>query len=197
MKIIFFFATFQEAVQMLRMVNAREREKESGHYLFSEGEIVICGMGGVSARAAALKAQVEDAWWVNLGVAGSLDSTLHIGQAVRIGVAAGLTWDDQKKRYCHRQNEQVVLDDALPGTVFSAPVPLYRAPEVGSTACLVDMEGYALACAAREVHARLSMIKVVSDFCTDDSHEVIAANMERLSFCLAEQALGFNTQHPA
>jgi nucleoside phosphorylase len=189
MNIVFFFATLQEAEITIRMVDAIEKDERKTHFLFEGGEIIISGMGMVAARAAASTAPSKECRWVNLGVAGSLEKTLPIGTAVPIGRTVALQWHSERGVYHHIPEEMLIVDRSLPAVLFTSPVPLYSAPDVSEKISLVDMEGYALACVAREKNISFSMVKVVSDFCTDTSHATISKNIDALSYRLAEEAI--------
>jgi nucleoside phosphorylase len=191
MNLIFFFATPREAAVTIRTFDAVERGE--GHYLFLGGEIVISGMGLARAFEAASRASSKQCRWVNIGVAGCLEKMIPIGTAVPIGKTALLQWNPEKNVYHHIPEETLSLDASLSGMVFTSPVPLYFAPAVFEKLALVDMEGHALARVAKEKGVFLSMIKVVSDFCTDMSHATICENLDALSYRLAEEAVQLKT----
>lgn len=186
---IFFFATLREAARTITMFEAVEKEGEKGRFLFPGGEIIICGMGVDSARAAVSQATFEQCVWINLGIAGCIDVSVPVGTAIPIGRTALL--HKAGEEYTYLSEEMIVLNTALPATVFTAPQPLYAPPQVSCLMSLVDMEGYACAKIAYERRVPLFMTKVVSDFCTSTSHADIIKNVDALSYVLADEALSF------
>ena len=191
MRLVFFFATHREAAATLATVAAVEKAQGSGEYLFSGGEIHIGGMGMGAAQACASKAPSAGCRWVNIGIAGCLEKSVAIGTVLQVGTTSLLQWDVERNRYGYNSEETIVLDDSLAAALFSAPVPMYAPPDVHSALALVDMEGYAFARVARDNNVPLSMVKVVSDFCTDTSHATIRENVDSLSFRLAEVVVDF------
>jgi nucleoside phosphorylase len=183
MSCIFFFATLREAAITIKTFGAVEGGEGDGRFSFPGGEIIISGMGMAQALASALQAPSKECRWVNLGIAGCFDTSVSIGTGVPIGRTALLQ--------C-RSEEIIVLDEALPATLYTSPVPVYATPNVFEKLALVDMEGHVFARVAREKRVQLSMVKVVSDFCTDTSHATICENIDALSYRLAEEAAQYS-----
>ena len=167
------FATLHEADETIRMFRAEQTAP--GQYAFTGGKILLCGMGLEAASSAAFAAPIEGYRWLNIGLAGSLDAQISLG-AVRSIKSVSLL---------DGSTSPIVIDPDGDTLLYSSPTPVYAAPEVN--AALVDMEGYAIACAAKEKGAALSMRKVVSDYCSKSSHTDILDNMEFLSCRMAEE----------
>jgi hypothetical protein len=196
METLFFFATYLEAEKTIQILNACETSENDGSsFFFPGGRIIITGIGCDAARSAALKASSCNCRWINLGIAGCLEKKVPIGTSVRIGRAGLLRLKPgglpSSQIYCSSSDETVVLDPCIPASLFTSPAPLYCSPTVSGNPALVDMEGYSLAYVARERGVYLSMVKIVSDFCSEDSHTSIISNLKFLSSRLAEEARRF------
>lgn len=190
MKIIF-FATLLEASATIRRLNAVPQQ-EVNRYLFKDGEIIITGIGIEAAHRAAMRAPSTDCSWVNLGIGGCVQNCFPIRTVVCIGRVSLLQWVAERGVFCPQPLSTILIDPSHPASLFSAPSPVYSTPEVPEGRALVDMEGYAFAKVAHEKKVPISIIKVVSDFCTKNSHREIMGTIDALSERLAEVC--FSTQ---
>ena len=173
MKWLLIFATAREAAATIRALSAVRTA--DNRYSFSGGALLLCGMGlEASARSAAL-APAEGFRWMNVGVAGSLDSRLSVGTFQSVGSVGLLGGKDP-----------ILIDPQGEALLLSSPTPIH-APPKGVQKALIDMEGYSLAQAALERKVPLMVRKVVSDYCSPTSSADILANIDWLSKCMAEE----------
>jgi len=174
MKTILFIATLKEAMSLLHALETKKLS--NGSYLFDGGEIIICGMGPEAAYISA-KGASKNAHWINVGIAGS--TAYEQGSIVRVGRVARL----------ENPLDYIVVDDEHLATLYTASCPIYSAPSVSEEHYVVDMEGFSIAKAARERGVSCSILKVVSDYCDEASHETILANLPLYSAKIRDQIL--------
>lgn len=183
MKWLIIFATAREAAVTIKKLSAEKTQVSGDRYVFSEGEILICGMGLSLAGLSVSMAPTIGYHWMNIGVAGSVDPGLPVGTCCSIGRVALLQNDKQA------YESAFLLDPYGDSSLYSSPVPMYTRPEVDTQNSFVDMEGYAIAREAYERQVPLTMKKVVSDYCCQTSHDDILSNIDRLSQRMAEEVL--------
>jgi nucleoside phosphorylase len=188
MRVLFFFATYREAAATIKKLGAVKNDVCEGTYRFSRGEILVCGMGVEAVTRVAARAPSQGCCWVNIGLAGSLDTAVAMGTAVSIGSTMMLEWNCEHNAY-GPVGEGIELCSSSSARLFTSPVPLYSSPLVPRAFSFIDMEGYALARTAKERAAPLSMVKIVSDYCTSSSHTTILENLDVLSERIAEEAV--------
>ena len=188
MKWLIIFATAREAAVTIKKLSAEKTQVSGDRYAFSEGEILICGMGLGVAGSSVSMAPTTGYHWMNIGVAGSVDPSLPVGTCCSIGRVALLRNDKQA------HGGAFLLDPYGESSLYSSPVPMYMRPEVDAHSALVDMEGYAIARVAHERHVPLTMKKVVSDYCCQTSHADILSNIDRLSQRMAEEVVNMLLQ---
>ena len=181
MKWLIVFATAREAAVTAKMLAADK--SSDNRYAFPGGEILICGMGLDTAGISVSTAPTAGYRWLNIGVAGSVDSGVPVGSCCSIGRVALLQDDSQVHK------KAFLLDPFGESSLFSSRVPVYTRPEVDSCRVLVDMEGFAIARVAYERQVPLTMKKVVSDYCCQTSHDDILSNIDRLSQRMAEEVV--------
>ena len=187
MKILFFFATYREAAATISKFGAVGNGVCDDVYHFSGGEILVCGMGMEAVACVAAEVSSQNCCWVNIGIAGSLDTTIAVGTAVSIGRANMLEWNQERNAYVPI-GEELELCSSSSARLFTSPVPLYSHPLVPPNLSFIDMEGYALARKAKEREVPFFMLKIVSDYCTSSSHTAILENIDVLSERIAEEA---------
>jgi hypothetical protein len=175
-KTLFLFATFAEAKVSIEQVGAHL--EDDGMYVFGGHKIVIIGMGPKNASLTVEKLPSDGFRWVNIGIAGALDSSLSLGQPYSIGTTAFLCG---KKIYDHQ-----VIDRNVDTVLYTSSVPVYERPSCCMGRALIDMEGHAVAKIACQKSVPLSFIKVVSDYCSKDSHRLIKERLPELSRRLSE-----------
>jgi hypothetical protein len=178
------FATLREAAITIQAVEADKVGPD--RYLFSGGEILICGMGLEAASRSVSRAPAVGYQWLNVGLAGSIDPLLAVGAVCSIG-RVGLLRADESGRFVADKGSFSL--GSYVTTLYSSQKPVYTRPEVSAKDTLVDMEGYAIARVAQEKGVPLIMRKVVSDDCSNTSHAKILANIDRLSWRMAEEVV--------
>jgi nucleoside phosphorylase len=185
MKWLIIFATPREAAVTIQMLAATKIT--DARYAFPEGEILLCGMGLEAAAQSVSVAPIHGYQWLNIGLAGSIDSRLSVGTSCLVG-SVGLLYRDGSGCLL-AQEDPLLLDPCGASFLYSSPIPVYAAPKVDPHCALVDMEGYAITRAAREKGAPLIMRKVVSDHCTQTSHTDILSNIDWLSRRMADEVV--------
>jgi hypothetical protein len=191
MKWLIIFATAREAAVTIKMLVADKTS--SNRYIFAGGEILICGMGLEMAGHSVSMAPTKGYHWLNIGVAGSVDPSLAVGECHSVGRVA-LLHNDNSGRFFASKEGPLLLDPHGEASLYSSPVPVYARPEVDVHGALVDMEGYAIACVAHERQVPLTMRKVVSDYCCQTSHADILSNIDWLSQRMAEEVVNMRLQ---
>lgn len=170
MRSAFLFATYAEAKSAVDTFQA----VQEGPSIFSlrEHKIIITGMGPLDASAAVTAIPLGYRW-INLGIVGSFDPSIPVGHIVHIGTTAFLE-DDKAYDHC-------ILDPSHLAVLYTSSSPVYKRPLSIDPSGYVDMEGHAIAKVARKRGIPCSIVKVVSDFCNQDSHEDIAARLDDMS----------------
>jgi nucleoside phosphorylase len=185
MKWLIIFATAREAAVTIKMLAADKTS--SDRYVFAGGEILICGIGLEMAGHSVSMAPTKGYHWLNVGVAGSVDSSLAVGTCHSVGRVALLHTDNSGRFFACK--DPFLLDSRGEASLYSSPVPVYALPDVEVHGALVDMEGYSIARVARERRVPLTIRKVVSDYCCQTSHADILSNIDRLSLRMAEEVV--------
>jgi nucleoside phosphorylase len=175
MRTLFLFATLAEAKISIERVGANL--EEDGVYAFGEHKIVIIGMGPKNASLAVEKLPTDGVKWVNIGIAGALDPSLFVGHPFSIGTTAFL----HENRIYDRQ----IIDRNVDTILYTSSVPVYERPPCCEGRALIDMEGHAVAKIALQKNVPLSFIKVVSDYCSKDTHRLIKERLPELSKTLS------------
>lgn len=179
MKPLFLFATLAEA----RVTIERGSFCQTGENLFSCGDrsIVIIGMGPKAALRGIERLPTDGVRWINIGIAGAFDRALHFGQKCQIGSTAFLS---RGRVYDH-----LIVPKGGDTILYTSPTPVYEAPHFYKG--VVDMEGHVVAKVALQKKVPLSIIKVVSDYCSPDTSEIIRKKLgelsELLSIAIAEE----------
>ena len=184
---LFFIATMLEAEAVIHELSAIR--KNAFTYVFDGGEIVVTGMGPMAAFFSAKRVVSCGEKWINIGVAGTFDQTILPGTVVQIGEVRTLKWRAETSSFLPSQRPAIVMDEREVATLYTAARPVYHTPE-GMTSCsYVDMEGYQIAYVARQRGIPCTIIKVVSDYCDNCSHQAILKGMPSFSAQLARVAL--------
>ena len=190
MKKVLFFATFKEAQRTLEAFAAVQERGHPSRFRFDQGYIICTGMGLKNAFLAAMNAPKDDASWINVGVVGSLDGNCSIGQFVDVGLVGLLRYSEATKKKPPR-GMPILLHDNSQTALFSSKTPVYYPINTGLQASFVDMEGYAIAYAAKLQQVPLRIVKVVSDICSTNSSTTIAQNLSLFSQKMAQYCEGF------
>ncbi len=124
-------------------------------------DLLLTGVGPVAAAYACGRvAALDHRRWVNLGIAGALSQGVAVGDILRVGSARlhglVLPFGDDGAIALARQGARLVT------TPFAVHDPALRR-RLAAHADIVDMEGYAIALAARRARRPLRMIKIASD----------------------------------
>jgi len=167
-------------------------------YLFSQGRIVLTGMGTHAAQmAVATHAMHGDLFW-NLGFAATLNENQPLTTLVPIQTvdkhcmlpAVGL---DPLSHHCLSTTlPSFALETAAGARLISSDYPIHNATLRQQLALkwdLVDMEGYGIAFAAQALAKKCQLWKIVSDFASPGGRELIRKNKPLFSEKLANFVL--------
>ncbi|MDP1836624.1 MAG: hypothetical protein Q8K75_11955 [Chlamydiales bacterium] len=195
MSLLIHFAVMPEAVDTLQSLKAIEIQ--SGYlYKFDRGHIVISGMGNFAAACAIARygAEATEVW--NFGCAGSLKSTLNIGDIFEVSsvmhnpmLPDGI--DNHSRKLYEMVHPPIVLAKEgvrLVSSEYPIHLPTFSAKLV-SHADLVDMEGYGVAQAAQRINVPCRQWKVVSDFCNLNGPELIQKHLSLVSDVIRHKIL--------
>lgn len=176
MKSLFLFATLAEAQASINRFMAHQVAENV--FSFGIHSIVIVGMGPQKASCTVEGLPTCGVRWVNVGIAGSIDRSLPFGSLCRIGTTAFLC---KERAYDHQHIREGV--DTL---LYTSPFPVYEAPACCKQGSLIDMEGHVIAKIALQKKVPFSLLKVVSDYCSQDTTASIKKHMGELSSMLSE-----------
>ena len=192
MKALVIYATKAEAEDTLKRFEGKQ--KAAHLYACDSFDLLICGIGPLSAavHSAPLIPHYEHVY--NLGIAGSIGQRCGLGEIYPI--RQFLRWvctpeglDQHSKDMLDAHNPPVTLErDGL--TLATSDYPIHS-PEAGLSARgadLVDMEAYSIARAANISQKPFSCYKLVSDFTRSDGPELIGTYIKRWSCMLADHA---------
>lgn len=186
------FATFAEAEATITALDAKQ--EDNGLFIFSEGRIVISGMGILAAQAAVLQWGKESDFIWNLGCAGALDPrmpafSIHTISSVGKWIPYLDSIDNGSKTLA--QKTFPVLHTGKQGArLITSDIPIHDISHRNPLAKewdLVDMEGYGIAHAAFLLEKAYMMTKIVSDFASQGGRDLILRHMKMLSHQLAEE----------
>lgn len=194
MQTLLLFASLLEAEATCRVLRAQE--EHPGLYRFEGGAILITGWGVLNALSATLRFGPSfDLLW-NLGFAGSL-GTLEPGTIVSIGtldrhIQFPETTGERSKGLAKGLTPTLRAEGE--GRLLTVDFPLHDealCQELSKQWDLVDMEGYAIAHAAKELGKPALFHKVVSDIAHPGGHQILhthaATWSEQLSQLLTTQ----------
>ena len=170
-------------------------EQESRHFVV-EHPVLVTGVGKVRAGVAVarvLASGVVPARVVNVGTAGGLTDGLT--GTVEVGSVLQHDYDDEALHAITGRHDGPPLDLDTPAGAGAGPTlatgDLFvaggeRRDRVARIADLVDMEGYAVAAAAREFGVPVRLIKHVSDPADDDAGDTWASGVDACARLLAD-----------
>jgi len=167
-----------EAKLILQTGGWSELESEFGVERFRRGrtDLAIVGIGPIQAAySMGYLSKFCYLNWFNLGVAGSLVNQFVLGDIVKVGHC--LSREDHHP-FC-REFDDIQIDDEKNRllTVGTAVHDDEKRAEYSQYADLVDMEGYAIALAAKRTSVDLSIFKVISDDASDKSMASVVKNI--------------------
>jgi len=168
------FATHEEAKHTIKRLQARQVDD---HYLFTDGILVITGIGPFAAYTS-LEKHIEKATCLyNFGLAGSLQKRAESCYEIRL--CSKYAWHPITPGF----HEPITFKNA--GLrLCTLDFPLYDEKKkdlLGADFDLVDMEGYAISLLAKRHNKACKLIKAVSDFCNTDSPTAIKKKIDTFS----------------
>ncbi len=183
------FATYEEAEASLERLDAKLR---GDFYQFSEGKIVITGVGLHAAQHATTLhgASACEIW--NGGLAASLNPDLPLGSVVEAGVVGKYVPSGPLDAGSEEWVQITLPDLSISDSTFkliSTDFPIHADPHRSELAPhwdLIDMEGYAIAYGARALGKPVKLFKLISDFATPAGRDLIKKNRRRNSELIAK-----------
>lgn len=194
-KKLIYFATQMEAQASLVQLDAKLLP--TGEYSFSQGIILIGGVGILQTMHAVSQHihKVDEVW--NLGVAGALHTRYKLGDCVQITevVRNALfppNLEDRSQRFHNTLFPRIVLSQQPVGArLVTSDYPIHQqhlTQQLAAHADLVDMEGYGIAYLAQQWQKPCHMWKVISDFASPGGAELIKMQLNSASVQLADIA---------
>ncbi|MBF0245486.1 MAG: hypothetical protein HQL31_09485 [Planctomycetes bacterium] len=142
-------------------------------------DVLVTGMGPLNASfSCGLIADLGHELWLNAGIAGSLKDVWKLGSVHRIGRTCFIPEASSGEL----PKLGPILSDS-PLTLATVAAPLHDRELrdfLAASADLVDMEGHALALAARSAGKRIAIYKIVSDSAAGETHAEIRASIPRI-----------------
>ncbi len=177
------FAHPLEAQPALEKLKAREIEM-GRLWRFDGGTIIVTGMGTAAAAAAVGKYAEGHEQILNIGFAGSLRDH-PIGTVVEIGECCKhIPIPTRAPAHCERMARKAYppLTVGTGARLISSDYPIHSQEERDKLSAydLVDMEGYGIALAAKRAELPCTLLKVVSDSCSEGGWDAIASHLESL-----------------
>jgi len=136
------------------------------------GHILITGMGPEQAQKTLDQHIADFDHILNFGIVGALKKELLPHTFYTISQVSCLTTDST----LNLQEEGLHL--------LTSSTPLHDPNERDRLAKrfdLIDMEGYQFAACAKKYGKKCQLIKIISDFCTEDTSEIIRSKLPNLS----------------
>jgi nucleoside phosphorylase len=170
MTLLFAWATLDEAQVFLQTHNAKPLDQ----FAFSHegGKSVIIGMGKAAIEKRLLPHLDKKTHLVNVGLAGALKKNLGSGHLFEIGSV------------CHQNSTCECGPKGL--KLVTVTKPLYERKNYESQFDLVDMEGFFLAQFAIKYRIPYTLLKMVSDYCDEYSHETILSHLPQFSLAISD-----------
>ncbi|MGE3954944.1 MAG: hypothetical protein AB7F31_07165 [Parachlamydiales bacterium] len=181
-----------EAEPLISRLQAQQESEE--RWRFEGGTLIITGMGIAAAAASVAHHAPGHTHILNIGFAGSLKRH-PIGTVVEVGT-------------CHRHLPQQIPNHSLGiargafppltlgsgANLLTSDYPIHSQEErtALSPYDLVDMEGYGVALAAQKANIPCTLLKVISDPCTDGGWEMIHTHLKSLQTVIADSILSFS-----
>ena len=180
------FATYEEAKHSLKRLEA---QKFQDHFIYSEGKILITGIGPFAAYTC-LERHIDGADTIyNIGIAGSLHETSKTCYEIRL--CSKYRWHPKNPEF-----EDAICFEKTGVRLCTLDFPLHdqKTKELlGQHFDLVDMEGYAISLLAKKHNKVCHLIKAVSDFCDSDTPKRIQHKIDGLSQELAQELASYTT----
>jgi nucleoside phosphorylase len=192
MKRLITFATLREATPSLQLLEA-SLSSEKNLYLFSDGYVLITGIGLMAAATqTALHLPLADEVW-NFGIAGALRDDLPIGTICTVqSVSKFLFFPEDIDTHTKNMGALAFPTYALASagtSLISSDFPIYH-PMIRSQLALnhhiVDMEGYGIAFSAKQAQKPFRLWKIISDFASQEGPQLIQQHIDRLAIQSAE-----------
>ncbi len=179
-----FTATLQEVAPLLSYFDSVSyNSTQKAYHIKEEGSIFITGIGPYAAHRSATRAIAHtknryQCRWLNIGICGALH-TVDIGKVVIPRVASLLSWHPVS---LFTEESQILFPNGnKEERLFTSPMPIYDPYSIENyTRGYVDMEAYPIADIAYKQDIPCSVIKIVSDMCSQSSLNVIQAQLPLL-----------------
>jgi nucleoside phosphorylase len=190
------FATMAEAQATLKKTEAVQEEENV--YTYSQGTIVITGIGSIQACSAATKYAGDCDCIVNIGIAGTLIDKHAVGTILSVSLVGKHLQlphdiDAHSKQFADRMHPPFAIEQGPGGmayaTLISSDFPIHNhglRTGLGEKWDLVDMEGYGICCAAQLLNKPCFLYKLVSDFAKPDGQQDIYSRIAEYSVQLAQ-----------
>ncbi|PCJ56468.1 MAG: hypothetical protein COA79_18680 [Planctomycetota bacterium] len=181
------FATELEANSFVEKLNINFSSDKYKYGLHEKFSLVIAGMGKVNAACATM--------WVidcgakkiiNAGIAGALNESLELFSLYKPGLVKDLDLLNFTIPQLKTGESSITL-----GTVGSPLKGGSLKNQLVDQADLIDMEGFAIAKVSEQLGVSCTFIKVVSDYCMNNSSDEIIKNLPKLSEKLADELILF------
>lgn len=199
MTLLLHFATQREARATVDLLKAQRDAVDPVLYHFDGGELLISGIGMIASTAAVSRHARRGGTVWNLGIAGSFDDSLKLGQEVRVRsvsrfLSPAIDLDAYSRNFFIDTFPPLQLQDEG-YRLLSVDYPMHTRP-LEICAQLVDMEGYGVIQAAQAGGCDVHSIKIVSDFTRPDGAALIRKHIDDWSDALAQsiaEELGLST----
>lgn len=180
-----------EASPILSSFHFQKREASANidHYEHDNFDLIITGIGPYpTALICGYLLQFPFEYWINLGVAAALTENFKVGEMIEVG---------QCRAYQHQHpfdHSEDLIQISNGKTLMTLGQALHDSEtknKLKNDADLIDMEGYAIALAAKRANIKLKILKSISDHgeknSTKDIVERIPKLMENLwQYCQQE-----------
>jgi len=184
------FATIGEAKVTLKTLDAQAEQPNL--YRWEHGRVLITGMGPLAAcQAVSTHAKPDEKIW-NLGMCGSLNLQFPPEAVVEIGRVTSLPTQifqlDAHAEAVYSQLHPLITLNDSDARLVTTPFPVRGATRehLGQQHDLVDMEGYAIAWAARRLDLPCRLTKVISDLAEDANAAAVQDQVANCSQLLAQ-----------
>ena len=183
---VIFSSTREEIIPLIQ--NATEIEKDIYH-IEEDGYVFITGIGPYSAHMSAIRALSfipGKAYWLNIGICGSLSEQHEIGSWIKPNSVSILSWHP---KLGYHSNKTITFSQGNLN-LYTSPNPVR---EKIFNDGFVDMEAYPIAQIAHDNTIPCYVLKLVSDLCTPLSPHEIQERISVLSHMIAEKCIEWKT----
>lgn len=173
-KRLFYFATEKEAAGARQLLHAEKLVAE-GLYICSQGYVLVGGMGILAAACsvAGVRGEWDELW--NFGIAATLSAHYPVETRVIVSSVQRPNWlpgglETRSREWYERLFPVIQLREEG-ARLVSSDYPVHQphlAEELRTLADLLDMEGYGLAFAARQLSRPCFIGKWVTDAATQE-----------------------------